>query len=201
MVLQPRLVQELLRQLPPDVRLGQGLLHQIPEVYHLRPVVPQALGKGVVLRLGHLQIGDVVKQKPLQILRHQVFQLLARAVEQDLFQPPDLGGVMDSRFQMGSLLLRSNRWVMLGSQVFPVSCAAEKITKRRPLTKPPGVGIGSFAKPPLMERLKQGNPGCPAGPVNRERRLTRDGDYDKIRQSAAERGICHAQQDGYFEAI
>ena len=37
---------------------------------------------------------------------------------------------MDSRFQLGSLLLRSNRWVVLGSLVLAVSCAAEKITKR-----------------------------------------------------------------------
>ena len=98
-VLQPRLVQELLRQLPPDVRLGQCLLHQIPEVYHLRPVVPQALGEGVVFRLGHLQVGDVVKQQPLQIFRHQILQLPARAVEHHFFQPPDLAGIVQAGFQ------------------------------------------------------------------------------------------------------
>ena len=98
-VFQPRLIQELLCQLPPDIRLGKCLLHQIPEVYHLRPVVPQALGKGVMFRLSHLQVGNVVKQQPLQIFRHQIFQLLARAVEHDFFQPPDLAGIVQAGFQ------------------------------------------------------------------------------------------------------
>ena len=98
-VLQARLVQELLRQLLAELQGGDGFLHQVPEVHHLRPVVPQALGEGVVLRLGHLQVRDVVKQQPLQIFRHQVFQLPARTVEHHLPKPSDLAGIMQAGFQ------------------------------------------------------------------------------------------------------
>ena len=88
--LQGRLVQELLDELPADLRVLDGLLHQVLEVDHLRAVGAQALGKGVMLRLGHLQVGDVVKEQALQVLGHQVLQLPPRPVEHHLPQPPDL---------------------------------------------------------------------------------------------------------------
>ena len=99
MLVNAGLIQELVHQLLADLRLLDGLRHQILEVDHIRPVVPQAVGKGVVLRLGDLQIGDVVKEKPFQILRHQVLQLPARVVEHDLPQAADLGGVVQPGFQ------------------------------------------------------------------------------------------------------
>lgn len=86
-------------QVGPHVGVRDGLRHQIPQVDHLHSLLPEAVGKGVVLPLGLLQIGDVIKEQPLQILRHQIFQLTAGAVEQDLFQPPDLGGIVNSGFQ------------------------------------------------------------------------------------------------------
>ena len=100
----PGLVQELADQVLAHLRRGEGAHHQVREVHHLHPLVSQTVRKGVVLPLGLLQIGDIVKQQPFQILRHQILQLRAGPVQQHLFQPPDLGGIMDSSLQMGSLL-------------------------------------------------------------------------------------------------
>ena len=93
------LVQELADQVLPHLPAGEGLDHQVGQVHHLHALLAQAVGKGVVLLLGLFQIGDVVEQQPFQILRHQVFQLSAGAVQQHPPQPPDLGGIMDRRLQ------------------------------------------------------------------------------------------------------
>ena len=79
------------RQILPEelflyVRVGEGFRRQVGEVHHLRPVLPQQVAEGVVLLPGDLQVGDVVKQQALDILRHQVLQLPARPVEQ---HPPE----------------------------------------------------------------------------------------------------------------
>ena len=66
--------------------VGEGLAHQVGEVHHLHAVVPQQPTEGVVLLLGDFQIGDVVEEQALQILRHQVFQLAPGAVEQHPLQ-------------------------------------------------------------------------------------------------------------------
>ena len=99
MVGEPRLVQKLLGELPPNAVLGDGLHHQVREIEHLHPLLPQAGGEGVVLALGRLQVGNVVEEQPLQVLGHQIFQLPAGPVEHHLPQPPDLRGVVQSRFQ------------------------------------------------------------------------------------------------------
>ena len=90
--------QKLMQKCLPHLRGGQGIDHQVDEVHHLHPGVPETLGKGVVLRLGLFQIGDIVKQQPFQIFRHEVFQLLTGPVQQDLPQLADLRGVMDACF-------------------------------------------------------------------------------------------------------
>ena len=95
---QARLVQKLRQEFLPRLWGGQGIYHQIHEVHHLHPGVPQALGEGVMLRLRFLQGGDIVNQQPFQIFRHKVFQLLTGPVQQNLPQPSDLGGIMDACF-------------------------------------------------------------------------------------------------------
>ena len=94
-----RLVQELAEKRLAHLAAGDGIDHQVREVHHLHPLLAQALGEGIVLLLRLPQVGDVVKQQPLQILRHQVLQLSAGAVQQDLFQPPDLAGIVQAGFQ------------------------------------------------------------------------------------------------------
>ena len=98
-VLHAGFVQELMQEVLPHLGAGQGLRHQVGEVHHLHALLAQAVGKGVVFLLGLLQIGDVVEQQPFQVLRHQVFQLSAGAVQQHPPQAPDLGGIMDRRLQ------------------------------------------------------------------------------------------------------
>lgn len=82
------------------------------------PASRQALGEGVVFRLRLLEIGNIVKQQPLQILRHEIFQFLSRPVQQDLPQPPDLRGIMDSCFHT----ITPFRNTPLGFLLFPISC-------------------------------------------------------------------------------
>ena len=74
------------------------------------PALPEAVGKGVVLPLGLLQIGDVIKEQPLQILRHQIFQLTARAVEKGPFSAARSRRYCEFRFPKSSLLCSSERY-------------------------------------------------------------------------------------------
>ena len=99
-------------QLLTDLRAGEGFCHQIRQVHHFHALAPQAVGKSVVFPLGLLQVGDVVKEQALQIFGHQVFQFLARAVEQNFFQPPDFRGIVDSSLQMRSLLCVAVVWIL-----------------------------------------------------------------------------------------
>ena len=62
--------------------LRQRLGGELGEVHHFHTVVPEHLGKAVVLRLCTLQIGDVVKKQPLQGTGDQMLQLLAGPVQQ-----------------------------------------------------------------------------------------------------------------------
>ena len=85
-LIQP-LAQEGLHQLGIE---AEHVRHQILQVHHLGAVVPENLGEGVVLLLGHSQEGDVVKQKLSQGVGGQVQQLTAGTVQQHLFQRVDL---------------------------------------------------------------------------------------------------------------
>ena len=74
----------------------QRLCHELLQVDDLRALLPQDVGKGIVLGLREGEVGDIVEQQPLEFLRHQMLQLFAGAVQQDFFQRPDLTCHTDS---------------------------------------------------------------------------------------------------------
>ena len=93
----PRLADILQDKLLLHPGVGEGLGHQVGEIHHLGPVAAQQLTEGVVLLLGDLQIGDVVKEQTLQIVRHQIFQLAPGPVEQHPLQGADLAFDVNGR--------------------------------------------------------------------------------------------------------
>ena len=148
---QARLVQKLRQEFLPHLRGGQGIHHQIHEVHHLHPCVPQALGEGVMLRLRFLQVGDIVKQQPFQIFRHKVFQLLTGPVQHDFPQPPDLRGVMDACFHT----ITPFPVTSLGFQIFALLSA-----KRLQRCKKRGMiaGKGCDTHETLRDHRRRGDP-------------------------------------------
>ena len=96
------LLDELADKFLAHRRVGDGFRDQVRQVHHLHALGPKALGKGVMLPLGLFQVGDIIKQKPLQVLRHQVFQLLPGPVQHHLSKPPDLRRIMDACIQIAS---------------------------------------------------------------------------------------------------
>ncbi len=85
--LEQPLAQEGLHQLGVQ---AEHVGHQVFQIDHLGAVVAQNLGEGVMLLLGNLEEGDIVKQKLSQGVGGQVQQLSAGTVQQHLFQRVDL---------------------------------------------------------------------------------------------------------------
>ena len=68
----------------------QHLGRQVLQIDHLRPVVPQDLGKAVVLPLSAVQIGNIVKQQLAHGIGAQMLQLPARPLQKHPLQRADL---------------------------------------------------------------------------------------------------------------
>ena len=87
------LIEELLAGLRNGVeRLGYELL----EIQDLDALLAQDLGEAIVLLLSHLEEGNVVEQKTLELVRRQIEELLARAMQANLLQLPNLARDMQS---------------------------------------------------------------------------------------------------------
>ena len=69
---------------------AQYLGHQVLQIDHLHAVVPEDLGEGVMLLLGHRQEGDVIKEQLRELIRSQIQKLPAGTMEQHLLQGLDL---------------------------------------------------------------------------------------------------------------
>ena len=80
------------------LRISEGFRRQIGEIHHLRTVFTQQVAEGVVLLLCDFQIGYVVEQQPLDIFRHQIFQLPAGAVQKYPFQWANLAVNVNGRW-------------------------------------------------------------------------------------------------------
>ena len=75
---------------PQDLVAGQHLSRQVLQVYHLGSVVPQDLGKAVVLALCAIQIRDIVKQQLPHGIGTQMLQLPAGPLQKHPLQGSDL---------------------------------------------------------------------------------------------------------------
>ena len=133
LVLHAGLGQKLAQQVLAHRVVGNGFHHQIRQIHHLHALAPEAIRKGIMLPLGLPQIGDVVKEQSLQIFRHQIFQLPARAVEHDALEPANFRRIMDSRLQDKLTPFPVKLWVCVLGLVFLevfVSCTKYKISVR-----------------------------------------------------------------------
>ena len=84
------LVAALCDKLPDETALGlrvvlQHVCHQVLQIKDLHAMIFHEPGKMIVLPLGHLQKRNIIKEQPLQLARHQVFQFLAGPVQHNLF--------------------------------------------------------------------------------------------------------------------
>ena len=66
--------------------LRQRLRREGGQIDHLDAVFAQHLGEPVVLLLRAVEVRDVVKEQPLQRVRHELLELAARALQQHLLQ-------------------------------------------------------------------------------------------------------------------
>ena len=85
-----RLVEPLVGELLAGTSGVEGLSSEVLKVNNLGAVLTEKLGELVVLGLSDLEEGDVVEQKALEIVRREVEELLAGAVQADLLQGANL---------------------------------------------------------------------------------------------------------------
>ena len=100
----------------------QYFCHQVFQIHHFHAVLAQNFGKAVMLGLGHLQKGNIVKQKTLQRIGRQVQQFLARPVKKYFFERLYLARYMDTNH---CLVLLSNEYILPR----PLSKAAGIVTR------------------------------------------------------------------------
>ena len=93
-VLDPRFAEIIPDKLAAHGFVRHRFSRQIRQIEHLHAALAQRIGKLIVFLLRQLQIGNVIKQKPLQIVRHQVFQLPSGSVQQHLAQRTDLACIV-----------------------------------------------------------------------------------------------------------
>ena len=89
-------VQEIIDKLDLAGGIGDGLCDLVHIIDDLDAVIPQELGKVIMLLLRDLEIRDIVEQESPQGGGSQRLQLLAGAVQQHLVELADLGKVMNT---------------------------------------------------------------------------------------------------------
>ena len=78
-----------------DVRVSQRLTHKVSQIYDLGPAETQRRRELVMLALRSLKERDIVKKKPVKILRHEIVKLMSRPEKKDLLQRLDLRVYVD----------------------------------------------------------------------------------------------------------
>lgn len=95
LALQPSFGQPLLGELLTGLgNLIEYLGDQILEIQDLDALVAKDLGKGVVLLLSHLEEGNVIEKKTLELEGREIEKLITRAMQADLFELPYLARYM-----------------------------------------------------------------------------------------------------------
>ena len=111
-------------------------------VYDLDALVAQGLGERVVLRLGVLQKRDVLEQQPLELARRKIEQLVARPVQADLPQLPDLVRDMKTLRHRPTLSARAVRGPTVQPRPAAVVCSQSELVshvcraRAKPWAKP-----------------------------------------------------------------